>query len=282
MNALANKTLLVYLSISQCAFRKIDKRATGHVEHNFQTVGKVGNYTKKLLPGTAELEEIDARARSIRKFFHEQTLPWLSDGTRIIASKNYMDFTREFRTRKAQFQASVEAFLVQYPNLRDAARTKLGELFHESEYPSPASLRTKFSCDVSFLPMPDATDFRTDVSDAERDEFLSKMREVQANAMRDCWARLHEVCTRAVEKLAQPNAIFRDSLIQNITDICGLLPKLNITDDPDLENARRDVERLAATISPDVCRDNPTERQNAAAELKKITDLMGDFMVGVA
>ena len=279
---LSQKAILVYLTISQWTGRKLDKRATGHVEHDFKTDGKVGNYTKKLLPGARELEAIAAQAGAIRKFFYDQTLPWLADGTRILSSKNYIQFTQDYRARKNAFDASVEAFLTEYPKLRDAARAKLGELFSENEYPSAAHLRTAFQCDIAFLPLPDAADFRTEMLDSEKDAFLAKMREVEANATRECWTRLHDVCQKAIAKLAQPDAIFRDSLIQNISDICGLLPRLNVTDDPALENARQAVEKLAASISPDVCRDNATERQDAAAKLREITDKMGAFMGGAA
>lgn len=275
---LSSKALLVYLSISQCMFRKLDQGATNSVESNFRTDRKVGNFTKKLLPGARELEAIGAIASSIRKFFYAQTLPWMSDGSRIISSKNYMDFTREFRARKATFDAAVEALLVCYPNLRMEAQAKLGDLFNANEYPTEARLRTAFACDVSFLPLPEAGDFRTQIDETEKQAFLAKMREVEANATRECWSRLHAVCVKAVEKLSAPDAIFRDSLVSNIQDLCALLPKLNVTDDPALEAARVQVEALANAIKPDVCRDNATERLDAASKLKAISDSMGAFM----
>lgn len=279
---LSNKAMLVYLSISQWTGRKLDKRATGSVETSFQTTGKVGNYTKKLLPGARELEAIGAQASAIRKFFYEMTLPWMSDGSRIISSKAYMDFTAEFRARKASFDATVEAFLAVYPNLRVEAQSKLGDLFNDYDYPTEARLRTAFQCNVSFLPLPEVSDFRTEVSDDEKQAFLASMREVEANATREVWTRLHAVVSKAVEKLSAPDAIFRDSLVANIQDLCALLPKLNVTDDPDLEAARLQVEALANAINPDLCRDNATERQDAAAKLKAISDSMGAFMGSVA
>jgi hypothetical protein len=162
--------------------------------------------------------------------------------------------------------------------LRVDARKQLGDLFNELEYPSTLQLSGSFQCEVRIYPMPDVKDFRTEVLQSEKDAFISDMRSVEETAMRECWTRLHDVVAKAVQKLSQPDAIFRDSLIQNITDMCALLPKLNITDDPTLEKARREVEALAATISPDVCRDNPTQRQATAKRLSDLTSLMGSFM----
>ncbi len=94
----------------------------------------------------------------------------------------------------------------------------------------------------------------------------------------EVWTRLHSVVSRAVEKLKEPNGIFRDSLIENISDLCGLLPRLNVTDCPDLERARIEIEKIAGSISPEVCRENSAERAAAADSLSEITEKMSVFM----
>lgn len=275
---LSQKALLACLNISQWTGRKLDKKATGHVQTTFLTDSRVGNYTKKLLPGASELEEIQTQAGAIRKFYYEQTLPWMSDGSRIISSKNYLNFVNEFRNKKQRFDAAVDEFLKVYPTLQANAQSKLGALYNGSEYPDMHALKALFQCNVSFLPLPEVQDFRTEVLDSEKDAFIAKMREVENQAMRDCWTRLHSVVAKAADKLNQPNAVFRDTLFENISEICSLLPKLNITDDPNLETARVEVESLIAGISPDRVRVNPTERDAAAKQLADITSRMGAFM----
>jgi hypothetical protein len=81
------------------------------------------------------------------------------------------------------------------------------------------------------------------------------------------------------EKLADPKAIFRDSMLENTREICALLPRLNFTDDPDLETMRQQVE---ATLlkHPEALRNDPDLRRDTAAEAKKIMDAMGVFMGG--
>src|SRR5206468_11429120 len=128
---------------------KKDKDATDTVETEYRTQGKVGNYTKKLLPGAIELKEVERLAGSLRKFFYEQTLPWYSDGSRILSSKNYIDFTREFAKRKGEFDGAVQTFIQNYPDLRERAKQTLGNLFRETEYPTVAKLQNSFACDIS-------------------------------------------------------------------------------------------------------------------------------------
>jgi uncharacterized protein YozE (UPF0346 family) len=276
--SIANKCLLATLNISQWTGRKLDKKATGTVEATHATTGKVGNYTKKLLPGAAELAEVSRLAGAIRTFFYTQSLPWHTDGSRIISNANYLEFTAKFRAHKSEFDHSVSEFLTAYPMLRAQAKAKLGDLFNETEYPTVSGLAQRFACDVSFMPVPDIGDFRVEILDSEKRAFLDSMATVERNAMRDCWSRLHDVTSKAAAKLSDPTAIFRDSLLENVLEMCALLPRLNITDDSDLELMRRKVESAVSKLSADTCRENPHVRASAATDLDSITRAMSAFM----
>lgn len=276
--ALANKALIVSLNISQWTGRKHDRVATQTVETEHKTQEHVGNYHKKLLPGAVELAEIGRLASQIRAYFYENTLPWFSDGSRIIKSTAYLDFTKEFRKQKGEFDTAVDRFLTEYPQLRDDARAKLGQLFRETEYPTVARLRGAFACDISFMPVPSVDDFRVEVLDSEKDAFIKRMDEIETNAMRECWTRLHDVVSKAANRLAEPDYKIRESLIDNINEICGLLPRLNVMDDPELEKMRIEVEKVTASISTDDCRKNQDARTVAAKQLDDITSKMSAFM----
>lgn len=280
--SLSNKALLSVLSISQWTGRRLDKRATETVEHSHSTEKHVGQYTKKLLPAAKELEEVHRLSNNIRQFFYEQSLPWYSDGSRIISAKNYLDFTAEFRKRKADFDYAVEQFIIAYPDLRESARQKLGDLFNETQYPSVSYLRQAFNCEISFMPLPDVKDFRVDVSESEKATFLKKIAEVEATAMKECWSRLFDTVSKAAHRMSDPSAILRDSLLENVREICALLPKLNISDDPTLESMRQAVESTIASISTDECRQNKEVRSEASKALDDITAKMGAFMGYVA
>jgi len=275
---LANKALLVHVSISQWTGRKFDGRATRTVSKSHNTSSEAGNYTKKLLPGSQELAAVALKAKHIREYVYRETLPWFSDGARIIKAESFTRFIKTFGKMKDDYDKAVDDFLKVYPFLKEHAQNSLGSLYSPEDYPDVFRLSRKFNCDVNIMPLPDVKDFRTEISDAEKRKFIKKMEQVQQDAMQDCWNRLYEVLNTAVEKLAKPDAIFKNSLLENVSEICTLLPRLNITDDPKLEAKRKQVEGLIAKMSPDVLRDNPTERQDAASELAKVMKSMGPFM----
>ncbi len=275
---LSDKAILVHLSISQWTGRKKDKKATSTVEESYSTKKHVGNFTKKLLPAAKELESIQSLAGSIRTFFVEQTLPWMSDGTRILSSKNYIDFIREYQTMKNKFESRVENFLIEYPKLVLESKIELGNLFDSNEYPSTEKLRHLFSCDVIFSPLPDVKDFRVEILDSEKNVFLNKMRDVETEATQDCFRRLVDTTKKAIERLNTPDAILRDSLLENILEVTQLLPKLNVTENQDLENSRAEIEKLVLGLSTQKLRENSTERQNAAQKLREATNKMNQYM----
>ena len=95
--------------------------------------------------------------------------------------------------------------------------------------------------------------------------------------MKSVWERLHKVVSKVVEKLGNADAIFRDTLIGNVVDLCNILPDLNLEDDPQLEDLRKEVERSIGSLDPAMLREDPEGRKVIAADAKKILDKIGGY-----
>jgi len=278
-SALSSKALLISVNISQWNAKKQDKTATNTVIKSHKTERVAGIYNKNLMPMSKELDLIVAHCSAVRRYFYEQTLPWFSDGSRIISAKNHLKFSTEMRKMKSEFETRVNDFIAAYPRLQNEAKARLGDLYNAAEYPAANEIKSKFSLDVNYMPLPDVTDFRTEISDAEKNAFIKKIKEVEAKAMRECWERLYSVVKTASDKLKQPDAILRDSLIENINELCQLMPMLNVADDSNLENARLDIQKaLKAMPHTEILRYNKTERDKAQKKLDAISNAMGAFM----
>ena len=278
MSNLSEKALLVNLSISAWAGRKKDKKATESVAVQYSAQSGAGNYTKKLLPGAKELDKINSIASAFREYFRGQSLPWLSDGTRILSGANYLQFTAEYRTRKNEFDNAVNDFLAIYPSLQANAQSILGNLYNANDYPDVNQLRGSFNCDVAFMPLPSASDFRLEISESDKIDFANKMQSVEKKALSEVWGRLFDVVNNAARRLNDPQAKFRDSLLTNVTELCELLPRLNITNDPSLEKSRQDVLNTISSLDPQDLRDNANDRNDAAKKLADLMKNMGGVM----
>lgn len=279
-SSLSQRALLVNVNISQWIGRKADKKATDTVMKAHKTDATAGSYNKRLLPGAKELEAVATISTQIRKYFYEQTLPWMTDGSRIISAKNHLPFASEIKKKMNEFESAVKDFEAAYPRLQAASQKTLGGLYNAGEYPSHSEIKGKFNCEVNYLPLPDVKDFRVEVSESEKRAFVEKMKQTESAAMRSVWERLHGVVKAAAEKLSSPDAIFRDSLLENVSELCDLLPALNVSDDSKLEDARKDLQKLVGGYSLDSLRADKSKRKEAAKKLKDVTDKMGAFMGG--
>lgn len=276
--SLSQKALLISLNVSQWTGRRLDRTATHTVETSHATDGHVGNYHKRLLPGCDALTAIQKHVGLIRTFYYAETLPWLADGSRILASQNYLLFTERLKPLIDQFDALVAQLIAEYPVEVQRAQNRLGTLFNPSEYPSPAMLRTYFAISTTFFPVPDASDFRVQILDSERATFESRMADAERAALTDCYARLQDVIAKAIARLSSPDAIFRDSLIENIREVCDVLPRLDFSNDPKLADFRARTESAISGLTADTLRNSETQRTKAAQNLAQIMSGMGALM----
>ena len=284
---LSDRALLVQLSISQWSARKYDKRVTQEIAQNFGASrgADVGRYNKNLLPIDDYLNDVHTKSREIRTKFYKNTLPWGLEGAQILPSKNYLGFISDFRQEKAEWEYLVEIFLREYPRLKaEAKRIIPSGMYKEDDYPDVDAMANKFKLDLAVFPVPSG-DFRVELADDElakiQADVEDRVSQSGSVAMMEAWQRIYTPVEKMVEKLSDPKAIFRDTLVENIQEICSALPNLNFADDPDLEAMRQEVEAKLANQNPDSLRLDPVLRADKAAEAKDIMSKMGAFMGGI-
>ena len=278
---LSDKALLVRLGISQWTARKFDKKATEQVASANNAAVQSGRYNKSLLPMNDFLANVHQKSTLIRKKYYANTLPWGIDGTQILPSANYLSFMTDFRKEKYEWQMVVNSFLSEYMRLKTHARVSLNTLYNEADYPSQDEVASKFNMDLQVMPVPDG-DFRVDIAEEELTRITADVErrviDASQNAMKEAWTRLHDRVKHMAEKLDDPKAVFRDTLVENTREICSVLTRLNFTDDPNLEAMRQEVEQSLTKHHPDALRNDPDLRRDKAAEAKAIMAKMGAFM----
>ncbi len=282
---LTEKAMLVRLSISQWTARKYDKKVSDQVAVEHNTTSDVGRYNKTLLALDA-VKAIQKIASEARSYHYEQTLPWEDDGSRILPAANYMHYMEDMRKYKSQFEAAAADLVGKYPALIEEAKRRLNGMFNEADYPQQKNLIYKYGFSITVNPMPAAADFRVAITEDEvrriQADIEARIKDVQETAMRELWNRLYGAVEHMVDRLTMQvkgqDAVFRDSMISNIADLCGLLPRLNITNDQDLENMRQEVETRLCKYMPHDLRNNSFERRQAAREAQDILNTMAAYM----
>jgi hypothetical protein len=275
--SIASSAVLIDLNISVWTARKLDKNVSKEIDINKNTTIKAGNYNKHILAGSDQLEAITKLSGEIREWHGRQTLPWSDTGTRLLPMSNFYDYKQQLGIYEAEFKSRINTFIQQYPNIIQSMVYKLGNLFDRSEYPDVDKIATKFNLRYTIMPVPETKDFRVDIADDIRDEMQKEYQKAYEGrveaAMGDAWSRLHTTLEHMVDRLSgEDKKIFRNSLVDNALELTNLLTRLNVTNDPKLEQARRSLEQSLVGVTADELRDSLGARQEILARVNQIME----------
>ncbi len=270
---LQDQAMLANLNIRSWGARKHDRAVSAEIDttHNARDGGRYN----KLLIDKAALDPLTKQAGRIRDYHYTMTLPWGDNGDRLLPAKQYMEYTAAMRVYKDDMIRLTRNFISVYPTLVQDARTRLGSLYDAQDYPHVSDIQDRFGLNVSFLPVPDAKDFRVDVGNEARAEIQASINatvaERQAGAVKECWARLFDVVSKLETTMLKDKPIFRDSLIDNIAELVSMLPRLNITNDQELNEICSQIQ-AALIVAPDSLRHSASSRTAMAVKASNFLD----------
>lgn len=261
---LQERSMLADLTIHRWTATKHDPAVSAEIE-KVHAAKDAGRYNKQLID-KGYLATIDDLGNKIRKYHYNYTLPWTDKGARLLPSKLFMEYRQGLADLRNKRDKAVNDFLLLYPSLVTAARTRLNTMFQPEDYPPVESLRKSFGVELEIMPVPDAGDFRVDVANEIqveiRQQIQDSMRARQDKAVKEAWTRVHEVVKRVYDQCSNPKGRIHDSLMDNVKELASVIHGLNITDDPAL--AQMSAELTNLWISPDSIRTSLWVRRDTA------------------
>lgn len=276
-NTLRSRAMLATLSISVWNPKKTDRAVTIEALLKHGASRDAGAFVKNLLP-TGAIDPVKKAESKLRTLFYKHTLPWRDDGIRILPAAAWEDFASEERAAREEFNVAVGQFLLDYDVHREKAKLALNGMFREDDYPPVEEVRSKFEVRVSWFPLPDSEDFRVDLPEDVRQSIASDIDASVAESMRvasdDLRNRLGDALVRVVDRLKEPDTIFRDSLITNLRLLCIQIPKLNVMGDEDVMRVVHEAEKIAK-VEPDDIRNSDTLREATRQSAADILAAMG-------
>jgi hypothetical protein len=276
---ISSSAVIVELNISVWTAAKLDRTATDNVISSAQAVNNAAQVRKNLMAGTTLRKEIADYAAGCRMWHNKSTLPWADKGGRLLPTSMFMDYKTEANARRAHFQSLVGTFLAEYPNLVNMAQGHMGALFDANDYPGVQSVEEKFDFRLVFSPVPEAGDFRLDIPKAEMDAIKSdyelNFKDRLGEAMREPWDRLHKMLEHMSEKMAEgveggPKKQYHETFTTNAQQMCEMLKHMNLTNDPELDAARRKLEEAINGVDISAIRESPDVRAEVKSKVDNI------------
>jgi len=232
--------------------------------------------TKKLFGKGSLLHQINTLSSQIRAYKNDNTLQWVQS-VGLLPATNFYNFNTEIHALVDRWRGLVDKLCTGWDaQLQQIQQdNELGALHNPDDYPTAEELKRKFSIFINFMPVPTG-DWRVQVQADELRELKSHYQAVieqkTADVNREAWNKAYKVVRGMADKLHSEDVKrWHSSFVTNAKDMCEMLTHLNVTKDPELERARRDLENAMMGIEDiDDIKENDAKRD----ALRKKLDTM--------
>ena len=273
--SISSAAMIVDFNASVWTARKKDNKASEDVNNMNAADKGVANVTKNLLGECDELRAVQKFAANVRNIHYSMTMPWSDNGSRLLTTQQYFKYNEVMTDLQQEFYRLVGELLDVYEWRVIKAQDKLGTMFNRDEYPTRDSLHDKFGFRVSYVPLPDAGDFRIDIGNEAmtqiKSQYESHYTQAIKTAMNDIWHKLHGNLTTLVRQLdvneeGKGNRLY-DSVFDRAIELTEMLGTCNVTGDSQMEAMRRQLEQALHGLNLDQIKRSPTLREDTRTKL---------------
>lgn len=284
MKDFSSKVLCISLSASCLGTTSTDVPETEHVAarnngstRQLRAVRKIlCNRPKGLaIQGIAPIQKLQNAART---FWREHTSPGITGDARLGTPKQYEAITAEIETLRTRMAFAVETLSANWEEelAYDASPNGLGDRFDPGLYPAKSQLADHFKINLVAVDFPKGDyskfGFLADGLKAQHEEMVTRIGLEARNEIR---AKLAERLRQIIAKMEDEDAEkFHESTFTNLRDLLELVPDLNITEDPVIEEVRADcLHRL--NFKMETVKKSWALRQSVAGQAKDILAKLG-------
>lgn len=275
-----NCAVLAHLNISTWGTERVDKSQSERINIINKADPKAAKCMKNLMVGTDITKQITDYAARIRLWHSETSMPWENSGARLLPTSLYMSWSDELDLRKKEFERMVNNLIPQYLNLQQQAKYALGDMWNPNDYPSEHEVARKYKWEHFVTEVPSSGHFCVDVTTDTLNQMQKTcddhVQRAIADAMHKPWKKLHSLLTTMSSKLRTDSESgkkrFHKTFISNALDLSELLQHMNVTNDPQLTKASRQLRQLLIGADLDVIKESKEVRKDMKEQVDNMID----------
>ena len=283
MSVITNSAVLVRLNISVWGASKRNKELEHEVARNKNADPKAMRMYDNLMVGSTGHSDIHKHAADSRLWHTTGTNPFDERGYRLCPTSLFLDYKLQQNQRRDRFWSLVDTFRVKYFSYRETAEQYRGDMFNALDYPSVEEACSKFAWNFTVAPVPESGHICIDLPEQELAEVRASCdaevdRRVEL-AMQDNEARLKKElrlisgkCNDVGVDEDDDTRRWHDTFVTNPLKLCELLKHTNLTQDPQIEEARSTLEELMRGKNKEMFKDSPHLRAEAKSKVDSIID----------
>ncbi len=217
-------------------------------------------------------------------YFKEVSLPYPEPGIRLIRHDKLDEINRRMDLFRGDLGDAVYHLDRAYAHLKAIARERLGSLYSEADY--PPSLRGLFGVSWEF-PSVEAPSYlqqlNPEVYRQECQRVQQRFSEAVQLAEQAFTEELAKLVSHLTERLSGSDdgkpRVFRDSVVENLTEFFDRFRQLNIGSSEQLDRLVADARQIIRGVRPQTLRDDTNLRQHVATEMSRVESVLDGLLV---
>jgi hypothetical protein len=217
-------------------------------------------------------------------YWKSMSLPFPEPGIRLIRQNKIDKFTGKMQEFQDELAEAVENLDRRYHELKATARQRLGSLYNGGDYPE--SLVGAFSVEADFPsvePPPYLQQLNPQLYEQECQRVQSRFDEAVRLAEEAFTAELAKLVSHLTERISGQDdgkpRIFRDSVVENLTEFFQRFRQLNVRSNEQLDQLVADAQRVIRGVEPQALRDDAGLRQHVATEMSRVQSVLDGLLV---
>jgi len=224
-----------------------------------------------------------ARGRIVA-YWRGISLPYPEPGIRLIRQDDIGPVNLQLTTLKADLEEAVQNLDRHFASLKSAARGRLGRLYNAADYPD--SLRSLFDVTWDFPsvePPAYLQRLSSELYEQECRRVSAQFDEAVRLAEQAFLQELSQLVSHLTERLSGTEdgkpKIFRDSVVENLTQFFERFRHLNIRSNDQLDEIVARAQRVVRGVEPQQLRDNENLRTCVVSQLSGVQSILDGLIV---
>lgn len=214
------------------------------------------------------LQKIETECRTV---VEQYTLPWEDRGNRLLPAKNVPKLQEELANIRKRWDYAVEDYIVEWDKIVADAQVRLNGDFNHDNYPHVETVRSRFTMQTVFMPMPDNNRLVHEIREEMEEIFSDRMKSASANLRQRLVDKLTHLAAKCSDAEGEKTR-FYSSNINNVVELCNAIPDMLIEDDKELTDAVERAERMLAGLNADDIKDSPDIARDVCSRARAIVD----------
>jgi hypothetical protein len=271
--SLATSGILIRAKVKVWTATKQDREVSDEVTASKKAARNAGRFTKQLFADVPELRHLLNDRQTWYNFIQRVTYPW-DEEWGYLPTPRIPEVMAEIDIRRARSQELLEAFVAVMPSAISNEAFAQGEMFNKDDYPTPDEVRSKFRVIVQTMNIPEG-DYRVQIAAELADDLQRNYEQQTRDIITDIHTKQQDQLVKVLQSFSyccDSETVIEDgqvkvkrrklyeSTLNDAMELCRTFSEFNLTSDPRLEDARRELEKVLDGVTIDQLRNSDTKR----------------------